>query len=88
MEGISKPRFLSLLCGQGLDWLQVEVVVQMEVVQVLAVDQQVQHVVTLPTYLQTNLHPIQSCRLKELCGFKGTEEIPEKIHIYCNSQAP
>lgn len=41
----------SYLCCQGLDWLQVKVVVQMKVVEILTVDQKVEHVVTLATHL-------------------------------------
>ncbi len=52
MERIAKPRLLPLLGGQGLDWLQVEVVVQMQVVEVLAMNQQIEHVVALPADLQ------------------------------------
>lgn len=52
MECIAKPGLLPLLGGQGLHWLQVEVVVQMQVVEVLAMNQQIEHVVALPTDLQ------------------------------------
>ena len=38
VEGIAKAGLLALLGGQRLDRLQVEVVVQMQVVEVLAVD--------------------------------------------------
>ena len=51
MEGISESTLLSLFGGEGFDGLQVEVVVQMEVVEVLSVDEQVEHVVTLTTDL-------------------------------------
>lgn len=51
MEGVAEPGLLALLGGEGLDGLQVEVVVQVEVVEVLAVDEQVQHVVPLATDL-------------------------------------
>ena len=54
------------LGGERLDGLQVEVVVQVEVVQVLAVDQQVEHVVALPAHLQPHLHPVQLGGLEEL----------------------
>jgi hypothetical protein len=53
VEGISEPALLALLGGKGLDWLQVEVVVQVQVVEVLAVDQQVEHVVALAAHLQS-----------------------------------
>ena len=52
MEGIAKAGLLALLGGQRLDRLQVEVVVQMQVVEVLAVDEQIQHVVALSADLQ------------------------------------
>lgn len=68
------------LCGQGLDRLQVEVVVQMQVVEVLTVDEQIEHVVALPANLQTHFHPVQFGGLKELGGLKGAEQIPERQH--------
>lgn len=64
---IAKPRFLSLFRRECLHWLQVEVVVQMQIVEVLAVDQQVEHVVALPADLQAGLNPVQGCSLEELC---------------------
>ena len=66
VEGVAESRLLSLLRRQRLHWLQVEVVVQMQEVQVLSSDQEVQHVVTLAANLQTNLHPVQLCALEEL----------------------
>ena len=78
MEGVAKPRLLPLLGGEGLHWFEVEVVVQVEVVQVLAVDQQVQHVVTLTTHLKPRLHPVQLGGLEELGRFEGAEQIPDQ----------
>lgn len=52
VEGVAEAGLLALLGGQRLDRLEVEVVVQVQVVEVLAMDQQVQHVVPLPTHLQ------------------------------------
>jgi len=49
MESVAEARLLSFLGRECLDRLQVEVVVEMQVVQVLAVDEQVEHVVTLST---------------------------------------
>ncbi len=66
MEGISESGLLSLLGGQGLDWLQIEVVVQMKVIQVLSVNQQVQHVIALTDNLETCLNPIKLSELEEL----------------------
>lgn len=64
------------LCGEGLDRLEVEVVIQVQVVEVLAVNEQVQHVVSLSAHLQAHLHPVQLSRLEELGGFKGTKQVP------------
>lgn len=69
---------LVYLCGQCLDWLQVEVVIQMQVVEVLAVDKEIEHVVALSAHLQAHLHPVQLCRLEKLGGFEGTEQISER----------
>lgn len=66
------------LCGQGLDRLQVEVIVQMQVVEVLAVDKQIEHVVALPTNLQAHFHPVQLGGLKELGGLERAEEVPKR----------
>ena len=59
MEGIAKARLLSLFGGERFDWLQVEVVVKMKIIEVLSVDEQIEHVVTLTTDLQANLHPVK-----------------------------
>jgi hypothetical protein len=48
--------WLACLGGERLGGLEVEVVVQVQVVEVLAVDQQVEHVVALPTHLQPPHH--------------------------------
>ena len=59
MEGIAKTRLLSFFSGERFDWLQIKVVVEMKVVQVLSVDEKVEHVVTLTTDLKANLHPVK-----------------------------
>ena len=51
VERVAKPRLLPLLRRQRLDGLEVEVVVEVQVVQVLAVNEQVEHVVPLPAHL-------------------------------------
>jgi len=58
------------LSGQRLDRLQVEVEVQMKIVEVLAMYEQIQHVVALAADLQTDFDPVESCRLKELDCFE------------------
>lgn len=65
------------LCGQRLDRLQVKVVVQMQVVQIFTVDQKIEHVIALPAHLQAHFHPVQLGGLEELCGFEGSEQVPE-----------
>lgn len=77
MESISKSTLLAFLGCEGLDWLQVEVVVQMEVVQVLPMDKQVEHVVTLPTDLEACLHPVQFSGLEKLSRLERPKQIPK-----------
>ena len=78
MKSIPKTRLLSLFGGECLDRLQVKVVVKMEVVQVLAVDEEVEHVVALSAHLQAYLHPVQLGRLEEFGRLERSEEIPVK----------
>ena len=75
MESVTESRLLAFLGRQGLDRLQVEVVVKMQIVEVLTVDKKVQHVIALFTHLQTNLHPVQGRRLEKLGRFKRSEQI-------------
>ena len=76
MESIAKSAFLAFLGCEGLNWLQVEVVIQMEVVQVFPMDKQVEHVVTLPTDLQACFNPIQFSGLEKLGRFERPKQIP------------
>lgn len=64
------------LSGEGLHGLQVEVIIQVKIIQVLSVDQQVQHVVALATHLQANFHPVQLGRLEKLGSLEGAEQVP------------
>lgn len=59
MEGVPEAGLLTLLGREGLDGLQVEVVVEVEVAQALAVNEEVEHVVPLPANLESHLHPVQ-----------------------------
>ena len=70
VERVAEPRLLSLLGRQRLHRLQVEVVVQVEVVQVLAMDQKIQHVVALAANLKTDLDPVEAGRLEKLGGLE------------------
>lgn len=58
MERIPKTRFFSFLGSERLDRLQVEVIVQVQVVEVLPVNEKVEHVVALAADLQPHLHPV------------------------------
>lgn len=75
VERISKSGLLTFLCCEGFHRLQVEVVVQVQVVEVLSVNQQVQHVVALPAHLETNFYPVQLCRLEEFGSLERTEQV-------------
>lgn len=48
----------------------------MQVVEILSVNEQVEHVVALPAHLQSDLHPVQLSGLEEFGGLEGAEEIP------------
>mmetsp|Transcript_4532 Transcript_4532/g.13244 ORF Transcript_4532/g.13244 Transcript_4532/m.13244 type:complete len:1314 (+) Transcript_4532:2393-6334(+) len=75
VEGVPEAALLALLGGEGLHGLEVEVVVEVEVVDVLAVDEEVEHVVALAADLQARLHPVDLRRLEKLGGAQGAEEV-------------
>ena len=75
MEGVSETRLFALLGREGLDGLECKVVVEVEVVEVLAMDQEVEHVVALSTHLQAGLDPVELRRLKVLGGLERAEEV-------------
>jgi hypothetical protein len=70
VEGISKSRLLPLLGRKGLDRFQVHVVIEMQVVQVLSVNEEVEHVVSLSTDLKTGFDPVESGGLEEFGVFE------------------
>ena len=74
VEGVAEPRLLALLGRERLDRLEVEVEVEVEVVEVLAVDEEVEHVVALAAHLEAGLDPVDRRRLEEL----GRLELLEK----------
>lgn len=78
MECVPESRLLSLLGGEGFDGLEVEVVVEVKVVEVLPVDEEVEHVVSLTTDLEPHLHPVKLSRLEKLGLFERPEKVPEK----------
>mmetsp|Transcript_44752 Transcript_44752/g.136556 ORF Transcript_44752/g.136556 Transcript_44752/m.136556 type:complete len:261 (+) Transcript_44752:1220-2002(+) len=75
MEGIPKSRLLPLLGRQRLGRLEVEIVIQMEIIELLPIDEQVEHVVPLTAHLQSGLDPIQFGALKEFGRFETLEQI-------------
>jgi len=66
VESVSESRLLSFFRRESLDGFQVHVVIEMEVVQVLSVNEEVEHVVTLSADLKTSFDPINRSRLEEL----------------------
>ena len=70
VEGVAEAGLLALLGGERLDGLEVEVVVEVEVVEVLAVDEEVEHVVALTANLKPDLDPVETGRLEKLGGLE------------------
>ena len=75
VEGVSESTFLALFCSQSFDGLQIEVVVEMEEVEILSVNQKIEHVVALATDLETSFNPVQFCQLEELCLLESFEKL-------------
>ena len=82
MKSITKPRLFTLFRCQSLDRFQVEIVIQMQVVQVLPMDQEVQHVVPLTANLEADLDPIQSRGLEEFSGLERSEQVPLFLRLW------
>lgn len=72
---ISETRLFALLCCERFHGFQVKVVIEMKIVQILTMDQEIQHVVALTAYLQTSLDPIECRRLEELRRFERSEQV-------------
>ena len=70
MESITESGLFTFFSGQSLHGLQIEVVIQMQIVQVLTMNQQVQHVITLTADLKANFDPIKSGGLEKLGGLE------------------
>lgn len=85
-----KTQFYSTFCLKCVSYLhrlEIEIVVQMKIIEVLAMDEKVEHVVTLSAHLQTYLHPVQLCCLEELCSLEGSKQVPATTPINCVQQA-
>ena len=82
MECVSETRLLSLLGGEHLDGLQIEVVVEMEVVQTTAMDKEVEGVEALTDNLETGLHPVFLSSLEEFSGAETAEKITTFLSLY------
>ena len=54
----------------------------MKIIQILSMDEQIQHVVALTTDLEADFHPIQRRRLKKLGPFERTKQISKKNKSY------
>jgi len=76
VERVPKATLLPLLCRQRLDWLQIEVIVQVQVVQMLPVNQQVEHIVPLTADLQAGLNPVELGVLEKLGGRQTLKQRP------------
>jgi len=75
MEGVSESGSLSLFGRQSLDRLQVHVVIQVKVIEVLSVDQEIEHVVTLSTDLKTSFDPVEIGLLEEFGVLQRSEQV-------------
>mmetsp|Transcript_66756 Transcript_66756/g.127143 ORF Transcript_66756/g.127143 Transcript_66756/m.127143 type:complete len:244 (-) Transcript_66756:1454-2185(-) len=75
MECISESGLFPLLGCERLHWLQVEVVIEVQEVEILSSNQQVEHIVALAADLQADLDPIQLCALEELRGGEDVHQI-------------
>lgn len=82
VEGVAETRLLSLLGGERLHGFEIEVVVEMQVIQVLAVNEQIQHVVALTAHLQTRLHPVDGRCLEELGGLERPEQVALLLRLW------
>ena len=59
MERVAEARLFTLLCRQRFDRFQIEIVVEMEIIEILAMNKQVEHVVALSKHLQAGFNPVE-----------------------------
>lgn len=74
VESITKSRLFPLFGGQSFDGFEGEVVVEVEVVEVFAVDEEVEHVEALFDDLEAGFHPVDFGHLEKFCVGEGVEE--------------
>lgn len=75
VESVTESRLLSLLGGKSFNWLEVKIVIKMEVIEILSVNKKIEHVVTLATNLKTGLHPVKSGGLEKLGVLQTSEKV-------------
>mmetsp|Transcript_29770 Transcript_29770/g.62392 ORF Transcript_29770/g.62392 Transcript_29770/m.62392 type:complete len:390 (-) Transcript_29770:1623-2792(-) len=76
VESVAESRLLALLGCQRLHWLQIKVVIKMEIIEILAMDEQIQHIVTLLANLKASFDPVDLRRLEKFCRAQNLEQIP------------
>ena len=75
MESVSESGLLSIFRRQGLDGLDVEVIIEMEVIEIFSVNEEVEHVITLPADLKPGFHLIEFGDLEKLRFPEGFEHV-------------
>ena len=74
MESITESRLLSLFCSKSLHWFEIEVVIEMKIIQILSMNEEVEHVVSLSNNLEPSFNPIKFSLLEELRVLEGLEQ--------------
>lgn len=62
-------------CSQSLDWLEIEVVIKMQVCKILAMYQKIQHIESLAADLKSSFNPVDCGLLEELCLLQGLQQV-------------
>jgi hypothetical protein len=74
VESITKAGLFSFLGGKRLYWLKIEIVIEMQIVEVLSMNEKVEHVVALPYDLKAGFNPVKFCELEEFSLSESFEE--------------
>ena len=75
MERITKTGLFTFLGCERLGRLEIEIIIQMKVIKLLAVYEKVEHIVPLPANLEADFDPIQLGALEELGCLEAGEEV-------------